>query len=179
METFCGAVVYWNAERWFGLIRLYNDFTVSRHSSRGNETFFVRGSNIVPDEYGSRHLVRGECVEFVEDTEAIPIKNRPDLAAKRFAKDVKATERAPRPADYTEDCVVSVIKTRWNTEPVCGFAKRPDGDSLFWHKNDITTDGEIHIGTKFNCVPERNREGSACWRASQIEIYVPEEVNNA
>jgi hypothetical protein len=50
MEVFRGAVVYWNKEKWFGLVRLYDDVSVSRHSSRQNETFFVRGANIVPDE---------------------------------------------------------------------------------------------------------------------------------
>jgi hypothetical protein len=178
MEVFRGAVVYWNKEKWFGLVRLYDDVSVSRHASQQNESFFVRGANVVPDEYGSRYLQVGEYVEFVEDTEPFVSKNpRKDLATKRSAKDVKAVERAPRPDDYTEDCVVSVIKVRWNTEPVCGFAKRPEGDTIFWHKNDIVTEGAIHIGAKFNCVPQPNRLGSTCARASQIEIYNTEGDN--
>jgi hypothetical protein len=181
MEVFRGVVVYWNKERWFGMVRLFNAGSQSR-SNRENESFFVRGDNIVPDEYGSRYLRMGEHVEFVEDTDPDPLENtrprRADLPVKRRAKDVKAPTRAARPEGYTEDCVVTIIKSRWDTVPVCGFAKRPEGDTIFWHRNDIATEGEMHIGTKFNCVPEPNREGSTCWRAAHIEIYMPEQGDN-
>jgi hypothetical protein len=179
MEVMKGVVVFWTIEKWHGLIRLadaYNDYT----AHRGNPLFFVRGSSIVPDERGSRYLRVGEHVEFVEDTDPPPDKNKnQDCLAKRCAKDVKALGRAPLPDDYSEDCTVLVVMKRWNTEPVCGWAKRPDGDSLFWHKNDVTTDGLMEVGMRFNCVPVPNQNGaSSRWQASLIEIYKPEGDNS-
>jgi hypothetical protein len=180
VEKFRGVVVYWNKEKWFGLVRVFDDASETSATRDKSETFLAHGANIVPDEYGSRYVRVGEHVEWVEETEPRTYVKKPDHTnglPMRVGKDVKAYERPARPEGYTEDCVVSIVKTRWNTEPVCGFAKRPEGDTIFWHKNDITTEGVMEIGTKFNCVPERNREGSSCWRASRIEIYMPAQSN--
>jgi hypothetical protein len=119
-------------------------------------------SDVEPDDYGNRHLILKEPVEFTPST----------------GKGTKAVDVVPqRPetpfdSNYTDTAIVTEMEPGANR----GWAERPSGTTILFYKSDVTTYGELKLGTMFRFKPERPITGRV-WRAREIEIY--QELENA
>lgn len=129
----------------------------------GMKEYLTFYSDVIPDDYGNKHLILNEEVEFT-----------PSISDKGMkAIDVQPQRpETPFDPDYTDTAIV----TEMHPGAKRGWAERPSGTTILFYKSDVTTYGELKIGSMFRFRPERPESGYV-WRAREIEIY--QELENA
>jgi hypothetical protein len=156
----------WDYERNFGFITFINN-----HGSEGS--IFYSGHNIQPDWRGSRAWAFSPCIPVSFRVSKNPRKNYTKAHAEDVAPIFPMSEPEPL-AGYRETSeVISKINDH-------GFLRRPCGDTLFFHVQDVIpqhrdrwrlleTGSPVYHSARFDSATQR-------WRASIVELYSYDEL---
>jgi hypothetical protein len=158
----------WDYERNFGFITFTND--------RGSEgSIFYSGHNIRPDRRGSRAWAFSPGIPVSFRVSTNPRKNH----NKAHAEDVAPIFPMSEPEDLAGYRETSEVISKINDY---GFLKRPCGDVLFFHVQDVIAQhrdrwrlleigSPVYHGARFDSVTQR-------WRTAYVELYSYEELWN-